>query len=174
MEKEIPNSSEKLPLRLLTGKDVAHILKINSSQAYKIMRRGELPAVNIGRSIRVKPEDLDTFYCQEHNLIWGFPMATTININYFSSLGEKNKSKEVCMLGKVRVGFHISFTKVQLENWGYGLDKTSKGQEIETNDTSLGVSAGSCTTVTMNRFTSILYKCFTTNCHFRKYILEIM
>ena len=61
MEKDIQNSSEKLPTRLLTGKDVAHLLKISSSQAYKLMRRGELPAVHIGKSIRVKPEDLDAF-----------------------------------------------------------------------------------------------------------------
>ena len=61
MEKDIQNSSEKLPSRLLTGKDVAHLLKISSSQAYKLMRRGELPAVHIGKSIRVKPEDLDAF-----------------------------------------------------------------------------------------------------------------
>jgi excisionase family DNA binding protein len=61
MEKDIQNNSEKLPSRLLTGKDVAHLLKISSSQAYKIMRRGELPSVHIGKSIRVKPEDLDAF-----------------------------------------------------------------------------------------------------------------
>ena len=61
MEKNIQNNYEKLPTRLLTGKDVAHLLKISSSQAYKLMRRGELPAVHIGKSIRVKPEDLDAF-----------------------------------------------------------------------------------------------------------------
>jgi len=61
MEKDIQNNSEKLPTRLLTGKDVAHLLKISSSQAYKIMRRGELPTVHIGRSIRVKLDDLNLF-----------------------------------------------------------------------------------------------------------------
>jgi excisionase family DNA binding protein len=69
MEKQIQNNLEKLPSRLLTGKDVAHLLKISSSQAYKLMRRGELPAVHIGRSIRVKPEDLETFITQ--NTIYG-------------------------------------------------------------------------------------------------------
>jgi excisionase family DNA binding protein len=64
MQKDIQNNLEKLPSRLLTGKDVAHLLKISSSQAYKIMRRGELPAVHIGRSIRVKPEDLEEFITQ--------------------------------------------------------------------------------------------------------------
>ena len=69
MEKGIQNKSEKLPTRLFTGKDIAHMLQISSSQAYKIIRRGELPAVHIGRSIRVKPEDLETFV--EQNTTYG-------------------------------------------------------------------------------------------------------
>jgi excisionase family DNA binding protein len=72
MEIEIPNSAEKLPARLLTGKDVAHLLKISSSQAYKIMRRVELPAVHIGKSIRVKPEDLETFIAKNTTTYGGF------------------------------------------------------------------------------------------------------
>jgi excisionase family DNA binding protein len=72
MDKNIQNNSEKLPSRLLTGKDVAHLLKISSSQAYKIMRRGELPAVHIGRSIRVKPEDLETYIAQNTTSYGGF------------------------------------------------------------------------------------------------------
>jgi putative molybdopterin biosynthesis protein len=72
MEKDIQNNLEKLPTRLLTGKDVAHLLKISSSQAYKIMRRGELPAVHIGRSIRVKPEDLETYIDRNTTSYGGF------------------------------------------------------------------------------------------------------
>jgi excisionase family DNA binding protein len=64
MHIDIQNKSETLPTRLFTGKDVAYLLRISSSQAYKIIRRGELPAVHIGRSIRVKPEDLETFIAQ--------------------------------------------------------------------------------------------------------------
>jgi len=70
MEKDTQNNSEKLPTRLLTGKDVAHLLKISSSQAYKIIRRGELPAVHIGRSIRVRPEDLKTFIAENTRIGW--------------------------------------------------------------------------------------------------------
>jgi excisionase family DNA binding protein len=72
MEKEKLNNYEKLPTRLLTGKDVAQMLKISSSQAYKLMRRGELPAVRIGRSIRVKPEDLETFIARNTTSYGGF------------------------------------------------------------------------------------------------------
>jgi excisionase family DNA binding protein len=72
MQKDVPNNTEKLPTRLLTGKDVAYLLKISSSQAYKLMRRGELPAVHIGRSIRVKPEDLENFITQNTTSYRGF------------------------------------------------------------------------------------------------------
>lgn len=72
MDKDIQNNSEKLPWRLLTGKDVAHLLKISSSQAYKIMRRGELPSVHIGKSIRVKPEDLDAFITRNTTSYGGY------------------------------------------------------------------------------------------------------
>jgi excisionase family DNA binding protein len=72
MQKDVPNNTEKLPTRLLTGKDVAHLLKISWSQAYKIMRRGELPVVHIGRSIRVKPEDLENFITQNTTSYGGF------------------------------------------------------------------------------------------------------
>ncbi len=72
MEKNMPNCSENLPTRLLTGKDVAHLLRISPSQAYKIMRRGELPAVRIGRSIRVKPEDLESFIARNTTSYGGF------------------------------------------------------------------------------------------------------
>jgi excisionase family DNA binding protein len=72
MGKDIQNNSESLPRTLLTGKDVAHLLKISSSQAYKIMRRGELPSVHIGKSIRVKPEDLDAFITRNTTPYGGF------------------------------------------------------------------------------------------------------
>jgi putative molybdopterin biosynthesis protein len=72
MQIDLQNNSERLPTRLLTGKDVAHLLKISSSQAYKIMRRGELPAVHIGRSIRVKPEDLETYIDRNTTSYGGF------------------------------------------------------------------------------------------------------
>lgn len=54
------------------------------------------------------------------------------------------------MLGKVRVGFHISLTKVQLKNWGCRSDKAKQGQEMETTTTYLGVSKGALTKVIFN------------------------
>jgi excisionase family DNA binding protein len=43
---------------LLTAKQVADILNISKSKAYQFMQLGEIPTVRIGKSRRVRPEDL--------------------------------------------------------------------------------------------------------------------
>jgi len=43
---------------LLKAKDVAEILQISRAMAYALMQRGEIPTVRIGKSRRVRPEDL--------------------------------------------------------------------------------------------------------------------
>jgi excisionase family DNA binding protein len=43
---------------LLKAKDVAEILQISRAMAYTLMQRGEIPTVRIGKSRRVRPEDL--------------------------------------------------------------------------------------------------------------------
>ena len=47
--------------RLLRAADVAKILGISKSFAYQLMRRGQITSVRIGRSIRVRTEDLENF-----------------------------------------------------------------------------------------------------------------
>jgi excisionase family DNA binding protein len=46
---------------LLRGGDVARILNISRSQAYQLIQRKKIPAVHIGRSVRVRSEDLHKF-----------------------------------------------------------------------------------------------------------------
>ena len=43
---------------LLNAKQVAEILNISKSKAYRFMQLGEIPTVRIGKSRRVRPEDL--------------------------------------------------------------------------------------------------------------------
>lgn len=50
IQKEITN--------LLTGEQVAQKLNISKSFAYRLMQRGELPFVQIGRAVRVRESDL--------------------------------------------------------------------------------------------------------------------
>ena len=46
---------------LLTPEQVAEILQVHVLTVYSYIRRGNLPAVRLGRSYRVVPEDLVSF-----------------------------------------------------------------------------------------------------------------
>lgn len=47
--------------RLLRPEDVASILNVSRSYAYTLLQTGELPAVRLGRSVRVRPQDLENY-----------------------------------------------------------------------------------------------------------------
>lgn len=49
----------------LTPKEVAELLKLSLSMVYKLLREGDLPHVRIGRSRRIRREDLEK-YIQTH------------------------------------------------------------------------------------------------------------
>ena len=51
----------KTPSRLLNAQDIAETLSIGLSTVYLLLERGELPSIRIGRSVRVRPEDLEEF-----------------------------------------------------------------------------------------------------------------
>ena len=46
---------------LLTASDVARVLNCSQSLAYRFMQDGSIPAVRLGRAVRVRPQDLDEF-----------------------------------------------------------------------------------------------------------------
>ena len=46
---------------LLTCKEVAEVLKVSRSRAYRIMGRGDFPVLHIGKLLRVRPEDLKQY-----------------------------------------------------------------------------------------------------------------
>jgi excisionase family DNA binding protein len=46
---------------LLTSDEVAKILKVSRSYAYLMLKRGDIPAVHVGSSVRVRPEDLELY-----------------------------------------------------------------------------------------------------------------
>jgi len=57
----MPTQQKRQSDRLLKGDEVARILNISRSQAYKLMQQGEIPTVRIGRSVRVRYESLWSF-----------------------------------------------------------------------------------------------------------------
>ena len=46
---------------LLKANEVAELLSVSRAFAYSLMQSGQLPTVHIGRSVRVRPEDLEEF-----------------------------------------------------------------------------------------------------------------
>ena len=53
-------SSETRPT-FLTTEEVLDYLKVNSRTIYRLIRRGDLPAVRIGRQWRFRQSDLDAW-----------------------------------------------------------------------------------------------------------------
>jgi excisionase family DNA binding protein len=47
--------------RLLTAHEVADQLRVSTMTIYRLIRRGELPAVRVGRNYRVRAGELDAY-----------------------------------------------------------------------------------------------------------------
>jgi excisionase family DNA binding protein len=46
---------------LLTIPDAAKYLRLSRAQTYRLAARGEIPAIRIGRSVRIRREQLDVW-----------------------------------------------------------------------------------------------------------------
>lgn len=46
---------------LLNGDDLAEVLNISRTQAYRLMRKGDIKSIRFGRLVRVHPKDLEQF-----------------------------------------------------------------------------------------------------------------
>jgi excisionase family DNA binding protein len=53
--------STETSVSLLTAQDIAKSLQISEAMAYLLMQRGQIRTVKIGRSVRVRPIDLELF-----------------------------------------------------------------------------------------------------------------
>jgi excisionase family DNA binding protein len=51
--------------QLLTAAEVADQLRVSTMTVYRLIRRGELPAVRVGRNYRVRERDLHAFLDQQ-------------------------------------------------------------------------------------------------------------
>jgi excisionase family DNA binding protein len=47
--------------RFLTVNEVAAVLRVSNMTVYRLINAGQLPAVRIGRSFRLREEDLEEF-----------------------------------------------------------------------------------------------------------------
>ena len=58
--KDISPDQDTFP-QLLTAREVSQILRLGHSTVYQLLQRGDLPCVRFGRSVRVRPKDLEEF-----------------------------------------------------------------------------------------------------------------
>jgi excisionase family DNA binding protein len=54
-------------VRYLTVAEVAELMRLSRMTVYRLVNRGELPAVRVGRSFRVPQDALDA-YLREHSV----------------------------------------------------------------------------------------------------------
>lgn len=54
--------------QLLNPKNIAEKLNVAKSTVYALLRKGELPIIQIGKCIRVRPEDLENYINQQKRL----------------------------------------------------------------------------------------------------------
>ncbi|MGH9022453.1 MAG: helix-turn-helix domain-containing protein [Acidimicrobiia bacterium] len=47
--------------RFLTVQEVAQLMRVSSMTVYRLIRAGDLPAVRVGRSFRVRDVDVNTY-----------------------------------------------------------------------------------------------------------------
>jgi excisionase family DNA binding protein len=59
----------------LTVADVAGRLRVSGRVAYELLQRGQIPSFRVGRSIRVKPEDLDAYIASQNGAGRPDPLA---------------------------------------------------------------------------------------------------
>jgi excisionase family DNA binding protein len=50
-----------ISIQLFTGGEVAQILRISRAYAYRLMQRGTIPTIRMGRAVRVSRESLLMF-----------------------------------------------------------------------------------------------------------------
>lgn len=52
--------------RFLTVAEVANLVRVSNMTVYRLIQQGELPAVRVGRSYRIKSEDVDRFLAVQY------------------------------------------------------------------------------------------------------------
>jgi excisionase family DNA binding protein len=58
-----PNESRS---RFVTVAEVADLLRVSNMTVYRLVQSGQLPATRVGRSYRIREEDLDSYLAQQY------------------------------------------------------------------------------------------------------------
>jgi excisionase family DNA binding protein len=57
----LPGGFMKINQHLLAGKEVAEFLRLSRQHTYKLLRDGVIPSIRVGKSVRVRSQDLQAF-----------------------------------------------------------------------------------------------------------------
>lgn len=57
---------DNIKARYMTVGEVAAVLRVSTMTVYRLINAGQLPAVRIGRSFRVREEELDHYLAERH------------------------------------------------------------------------------------------------------------
>lgn len=52
--------------QFLTVNEVAAVMRVSTMTVYRLIKGGELPAVRVGKSFRVREEDLDRYLAKQY------------------------------------------------------------------------------------------------------------
>jgi excisionase family DNA binding protein len=54
--------------RYVTVAEVADLLRVSNMTVYRLVQSGQLPAVRVGRSYRIREEDVDSFVAAQYTV----------------------------------------------------------------------------------------------------------
>jgi excisionase family DNA binding protein len=52
--------------RFLTVNEVADLLRVSSMTIYRLIKEGEMPAVRVGKSYRLREDDIDAYLAKQY------------------------------------------------------------------------------------------------------------
>ncbi|MDQ2725669.1 MAG: helix-turn-helix domain-containing protein [Actinomycetota bacterium] len=55
--------------RFVTVSEVADQLRVSNMTVYRLVQSGQLPAVRVGRSYRIRAEDVDRYLAEQYNQV---------------------------------------------------------------------------------------------------------
>ncbi|MGI8752881.1 MAG: helix-turn-helix domain-containing protein [Acidimicrobiales bacterium] len=55
--------------RFVTVSEVADQLRVSNMTVYRLVQAGQLPAVRVGRSYRIRADDVDRYLAEQYNQV---------------------------------------------------------------------------------------------------------
>ena len=62
----MPKKSEQ-PARFMTVAEVADLMRVSSMTVYRLIKAGEIRAARVGKSYRIREDDVDQFLSSRYN-----------------------------------------------------------------------------------------------------------